>query len=215
LLGDSFVYGYGLNDTETIAYKLENELNKNVNGHFFEVLNLGVGGYNTEMEMKRFFEKGEKYNPDYIILFYFRNDYEDYNAHMNFWTILRDKYNVTGISAGKIIESQLLPSYYRYLFKSFSKNQIFNEKVFFHYKKLISYCKENNIDLLFVAYPADKIDQNILKKFFEQEDVNSFFLTEIGYKYIYPWTIGKIDYHPSSYANERVVKEIVNKFFNK
>jgi len=41
-----------------------------------EILNLGVGNYNTVQEVNLFIDKGLKYRPDQVVLFYFINDAE-------------------------------------------------------------------------------------------------------------------------------------------
>ncbi|MEK6760731.1 MAG: SGNH/GDSL hydrolase family protein [Nanoarchaeota archaeon] len=72
LLGDSFVYGFGLNDSETIAVKLQEDLGEN-----YEVINMGVDGYGTGQEILQFYEEGLKYDPDIVLLFFYPNDFSD------------------------------------------------------------------------------------------------------------------------------------------
>ena len=72
LLGDSFVYGYGLDDNETIALKLQEDL-----GNDYEVIPMGVDGYGTGQEILQFFEEGLKYNPDIVLLFFYPNDFTE------------------------------------------------------------------------------------------------------------------------------------------
>lgn len=72
LLGDSFVYGFGLDDNETIAVKLQENL-----GNDYEVIPMGVDGYGTGQEILQLMGEGLKYNPDVIILFFYPNDLPD------------------------------------------------------------------------------------------------------------------------------------------
>lgn len=51
-------------------------MNEAGNGRRFEVINSGVGNYNTEMELAYYVDEGHRYNPDLVILNYFINDAE-------------------------------------------------------------------------------------------------------------------------------------------
>ena len=69
-LGDSFTYGLYVdtkdNWTELLEDKLHSEM-KCSNIKKFEVINLGVWGYDKEYAVERFKRRGEKYNPDLVI----------------------------------------------------------------------------------------------------------------------------------------------------
>lgn len=71
-LGDSVVYGYGIQSESTIPKQLEKEFHKK--GGKIEVLNLGVSGYETEQAVEFFKEVGLKYHPDIVIVGYTLND---------------------------------------------------------------------------------------------------------------------------------------------
>lgn len=69
-LGDSFTYGYKVNTKDNWTEMLEEKLNENKickNIDKFEVINLGVPGYDIQYEVERYKTKGKKYNPDLII----------------------------------------------------------------------------------------------------------------------------------------------------
>lgn len=72
-LGDSVTFGWGMNHSDIWTEVLERRLNENSERNF-QVINLGVFGYNTTMEIGRLKEKGLKYDPDAVILQYHRND---------------------------------------------------------------------------------------------------------------------------------------------
>jgi len=76
-LGDSFVFGTGLELNETIPKLLEKKLNNISIEKNFEVLNFGIPGYSTLNEIELLKVKGLKYNPDFIIIGYFHNDMLD------------------------------------------------------------------------------------------------------------------------------------------
>jgi len=76
LLGDSFIYGHGVNDSEVVSAVLENKLNgETVPGvDHYEVLNFGVSGFGQAEELVTYRENVRKYNPDVVVVFYFDND---------------------------------------------------------------------------------------------------------------------------------------------
>jgi len=78
LLGDSTTLGWGVSMNETAAKILERELNAvTVPGYErFEVLNAGVGNYDTVQEVTYYQTRGRNFHPDMVILVYFINDPE-------------------------------------------------------------------------------------------------------------------------------------------
>lgn len=77
VLGDSFIFGPGVSDDETLPAQLEEILNRRDLGIRFEVLNAGTNGYNTEQEVEYFQKKGLAFSPDLVILTFFQNDLGD------------------------------------------------------------------------------------------------------------------------------------------
>jgi len=80
-LGDSITMGWGVPQDMTYPAQLERKLNAQPPKGFpeglrYEVLNLGVGNYNTAQEVMRLRNIGLAFDPDLIILGYFINDAE-------------------------------------------------------------------------------------------------------------------------------------------
>lgn len=83
-LGDSLTLGWGVPLEATFAKLIEQK----INGHLramvpdessrpiVEVLNMGVGNYNTEQELEALVREGLKYDPDAALLFIYPNDAE-------------------------------------------------------------------------------------------------------------------------------------------
>lgn len=76
MLGDSLTFGWGAKVEDTFADQLEALLNKGGGTGKTEVINTGVGNYNTAMQVAAFLRNGHKFNPDVIVLNYFINDAE-------------------------------------------------------------------------------------------------------------------------------------------
>lgn len=70
--GDSFVWGYGVNNDEIFTEVLEKKL-----GSGFEILNFGVSGYGTDQELLQFKSKILEFEPDMLIVSFYNNDIEN------------------------------------------------------------------------------------------------------------------------------------------
>jgi lysophospholipase L1-like esterase len=74
MLGDSLTVGWGVPFEDTFAKRIERLYA--AAGIDAEVINLGVGNYNTVQEVQAFLANGQQYKPDVIVLSYFVNDAE-------------------------------------------------------------------------------------------------------------------------------------------
>jgi lysophospholipase L1-like esterase len=74
-LGDSLTLGWGVPFQDIFAKVVERELNKSGAGPI-EVINTGVGNYNSEQEWTYYRTEGNKYNPSHVMVLYFINDAE-------------------------------------------------------------------------------------------------------------------------------------------
>jgi len=71
VLGDSFVWGYGVNGDEVLTRRMEADLQG------VEVINAGVTAYGTIQELLWLEREGLKYHPDLVILVLYKNDLTD------------------------------------------------------------------------------------------------------------------------------------------
>src|SRR5579862_3865470 len=78
MLGDSTTFGWGVKEEDTAAKFLERKLNSNLPAGYSraEVMNAGVGNYDTVQEVTYYETIGWKYHPDLIVLVFFINDPE-------------------------------------------------------------------------------------------------------------------------------------------
>jgi hypothetical protein len=79
-LGDSIVWGHQLDESETLAGQLESKLNLMSTTKKFEVLNFGVSGYSTQQEVELFVERAQRFEPDFVIVGFCLNDFEESSA---------------------------------------------------------------------------------------------------------------------------------------
>jgi lysophospholipase L1-like esterase len=74
-IGDSGMWGWGLEQDEDYLAVLETRLNQRAGGPPVEVLNLAVPGYNTWQAVEMLQAKGMRYRPDVVILGWCDNDW--------------------------------------------------------------------------------------------------------------------------------------------
>ncbi len=77
-LGDSFTFGQNVNTEDNYPSQLEKKLNSSLkctNIKKFEVINLGVYGYDIAYSVERYKLRGQKYNPDLILWFIINTDW--------------------------------------------------------------------------------------------------------------------------------------------
>jgi lysophospholipase L1-like esterase len=78
MLGDSTTFGWGVKQEDTAAKILERKLNADLPAGYnrAEVMNTGVGNYDTVQEVTYYETIGWKFHPDLVVLVFFINDPE-------------------------------------------------------------------------------------------------------------------------------------------
>lgn len=71
VLGDSYVWGFGVQDDEVFTSGMQRLCPG------LETLNFGVSGYSTDQQLLLFRDKGASYGADVVVLVVAANDYED------------------------------------------------------------------------------------------------------------------------------------------
>jgi lysophospholipase L1-like esterase len=99
MLGDSLVFGWGVAQDKTMSVLLEQALNEGSYGPA-EVINTGVGNYNTAMEVAFFLERGADLKPDTVVLNYFINDAEPTPTYVPASWIARHSYGYVVLGGG-------------------------------------------------------------------------------------------------------------------
>ncbi len=76
MLGDSYVFGWGVEEDKSFVSLLEERLNEFTGGSpRVEVLNFGVPGYSTFQEVAAFNAIGKDFDPDLVLMYFIRNDF--------------------------------------------------------------------------------------------------------------------------------------------
>lgn len=74
MLGDSITFGNGVSWNQTFSHILQQELNAENHQMKYEILNLGVAGYNTSQELAVLREMGLQFTPNAVVLNICLND---------------------------------------------------------------------------------------------------------------------------------------------
>ncbi len=155
LLGDSITLGWGVSAEETMAKVLETQLRKDDSN--WEVLNMGVGNYNSMMEVALFKKIGIQAQPDIAILIHFVNDAEPV-PHLAPWLypLRRASYLMalcfdTYTKLRPCIDPDFRwKDYYQNLYTSHNPALSGNRAAL---QELAALCKAQDIELLFVNFP--------------------------------------------------------------
>jgi len=143
LLGDSVVFGWGVDYDSTFSGRL---------GKYFNVINAGVGSWNTQSEYNWFQSKGIYLNPDIVLLIMVSND-------------LKPSY----LKSTSLLQTIVVKSYVLSCLKYFHKCLTYNESIenvsisIQALKNLEILCYQNNIDLRVCLYSPIKIKQKVLE----------------------------------------------------
>ena len=184
-LGDSFTFGWGVPLDSLYSKLLEQMLNED--GREIEVINAGIGNYNSRMEVELFKLKGMDLNPDLVILMYFINDVEPTPKRISsFSYFIRSKSYLYGVLFDRYLKLKTLIfdnfSWRKYYTKLYS---IDSEALLDNYeslKELSNICKQNKIKLLIVNIPELRELKNYpfpfateyIRKFANDNDVYFF-----------------------------------------
>jgi GDSL-like Lipase/Acylhydrolase family len=90
VLGDSFVFGSGVNEDETLTRRLAALL-----GPSFEVINLGVPGYGTDQALLTLGRFGPRLSPDIVLAGFFWNDVME-NASSEMYSMQKPRFVLAG-----------------------------------------------------------------------------------------------------------------------
>lgn len=83
-LGDSFTFGFGVDDELTYPELLRRELSRRYPGQRFEVINAGIPLFGILDAMDYFLTKGAALKPDVVVLQFFPNDIHDHTREVLF-----------------------------------------------------------------------------------------------------------------------------------
>ncbi|WP_198010811.1 SGNH/GDSL hydrolase family protein [Kaistia granuli] len=155
MLGDSLTFGWGVKAEDTPAKLIETQLNEGQKEPRDEVINTGVGNYNTTMEIAYFLDRGKEMKPDVVVLNYFINDAEPQpKRQTSIWREYSYGYVFLASAIDKLSRQYFgkadWKTYYRDLYRDGAPGWAAAQQAI---GQLADYCRENDIKLLVVNYP--------------------------------------------------------------
>ncbi|MEQ8733662.1 MAG: SGNH/GDSL hydrolase family protein [Rhodospirillaceae bacterium] len=213
MLGDSITFGWGVPQDETVSARLEPMLTQRI-GKPVNVLNTGVGNYNTAMEVAWFERYGLALKPDVVVLNVFINDAEP-TPHVNnvpWWDrFLYSRVILFGAldtARRTLFGGQDWETYYAELYNEDAAGwRTMQASV----RRLAALCQEAGLSLIIVDYPelrqlSPYPFAEISKRFSALADLHN-----VEYVALLPSVQGENpaslwvtapDPHPNSYANK-------------
>ncbi|NMB84025.1 SGNH/GDSL hydrolase family protein [Candidatus Roizmanbacteria bacterium] len=216
-LGDSFTFGYLVKTTDNWVEKLENKLNSSLwcpKYRKFEVINIGMRGYDVEYVLARYEKRGVKYNPD-LIIWYAKSDnftqinektYENKHRYLDQVNDLlaKNKSSLLGVRLNTEANEQAIDL----LHKNMRLDLIIDYQANLVKKlqlpsttKLLFYNNFNHIELV-NNFLKDLVKNN--KNYFVFNDSNSVYNDYYNKKYTY----APIDFHPNKQGHEIIAEDI-------
>ncbi len=155
MLGDSLMLGWGAPFDDTTPKKLEARLNAGLAKPAFQVINTGVGNYNSAMEVAYFLGEGYRYDPDIVVLNYFINDAEPTPTRKHNFILERSYAAVIAAGAIDTLDRMMggrpdWKAYYAGLYDESLPAWIQTKEAI---ARLAAYCREHGIKLLVANCP--------------------------------------------------------------
>ncbi len=227
VVGDSLTMGWGVEQDHTFAADLERLMNAEPPAGFprdvrYEVLNFGVGNYNTVQEVTLLRSVGLQFEPDLILLAYFINDAEPLSQS-------HDNYLIEHSYLYALIASRLrrLPvggagsvsykEYYRGLYASDRPGWLAEQAAF---RELAELAHDKNIPVIIyllpelhelTSYPFLDIDQKVMKVGADLGlPVVDLWPTFSGYSPEEKLWVTPADAHPNALAQSMIARGIYN-----
>jgi len=155
MLGDSLTEGWGVALSDTFSKRIERMFERD--GIKAEVINTGVGNWNTINEVEYFLSEGYKYQPDIVVLNFFVNDAEPVPSHVAPGFIAQHCYSCIFLAGRfdtvlrEFSQRKEWSDYYLGLFGHGSAQGWLDAKAYM--QKLAAYCRSHGIKLLVASLP--------------------------------------------------------------
>lgn len=181
VLGSSITLGWGVPEAQTMTARLEKKFK--AAGQDVDVLNAGIGNYNTQREVRLFMTKLKEVEPTDIVVHYFLRDAEQLDAGGGNWLLQNSQLAVTLWVVYNRIVGQLQPkSLTQHYTQVYDPQSPGYQEMKTSLKRLSDYAKAHNIRIYMAMTP----DVHNLKQypFTGIHQTMSRIAQELGYQYV-------------------------------
>ncbi|MDP6151658.1 MAG: SGNH/GDSL hydrolase family protein [Gammaproteobacteria bacterium] len=215
VLGDSLTFGWGVEKSDTYEVLLESMLGET---RSTEMINFGHGNYNTVQQVNLFKEKGLKYNPDSVVVFYFINDAEVTPVRSK-WTPVARLRSVTFLWSrirGLLTRSEggaTFESFYSALYEDDQPGYLALKDALLELKEI---CSERGITLQVILLPElhnlieypFEAEYSKVENFLAENDIPAIDLTDSfrGYDNPVELWVALDDAHPNALAHKMIAE---------
>lgn len=210
-LGDSFTYGLYVDTKDNWPKRLEDKLNNESrcnNISKFEVINLGVYGYDIQYSSERFKIRGQKYHPDLVLWFLKNDDLEQINEVMLEKERRYSKeFKASGEFDRLVKQGVLYPSWVKAMedtVNQFSKNDILNQQ----YKFLKEFNNYYKGKLIIFTFPDTEVTYKKLLSDYITDRGNSYFTYQITDINQFPQLYFKNDGHLNREGHMQIATDL-------
>ena len=215
-LGDSVMFGWGVEEEETFLTRLENNLNLDTSSNY-EVINTAVPGYNTAMEVEVLRHKFDLDQVDLVILNFVINDF-----HMA--DFMRERPNYFSLRKSLVVRTIMNEKGFRLKNSPWFGDEVryasFPEETPEGYKDLVGeeacygsldslkdLAVQHNFKVIVVSHcpyfePPESLKDLCEENGFEYVDVKPVWHEYQKSNTHAEWKLTKEDYHPSALAHE-------------
>lgn len=213
VLGDSLTFGWGVEKEDTFEVLLERMLSES---RPTDMINFGHGNYNTVQEVNLFKERGLKYSPDQVVMFFFINDAE-VTPQRSAWTSLARFRSVTFLWSrvrGLLTRADpnaTFESFYRALYADDFPGFIAMKDAFLQLKEI---CESEGIALQVIMLPElhNLVEYPFIEEyakvesFLQQNGISVLDLTPkfAGYEDAIGLWVSRDDAHPNALAHSMI-----------
>lgn len=209
-LGDSFTYGLYVDTKDNYSEQLEELLNNELSCNDidkFEVINLGVHGYDVQYSIERYKIRGEKYNPDLAIWLLKDDDMVQVNEVM----LPRERYyaqklRVTGEFEREVAKGNLYPSWSKAMKETYEE---LGEKKILELQEgyLQEFKSRLVIPLLIYTFPQTKTEyKEVIENFTNSSSIMNFI--EVRNIHSYEEAIFPQDGHPNKLGHKMIASDL-------
>jgi len=219
VLGDSITLGWGVDYVNTYTKVLESMLNKGSTVEY-EVINTGVGNYNSINELAAL-KKYHKLAPDIIILGFYINDIEEVNYPSKVGYFLKRKSYLSAVLISKLINYKNkgqtnYKNYYLNLYDDQKRKNILKDSI----NEMITFANNRSIPFIFVNipefhqfkdYPFSEINDFLVNEIVENTNITYIDLLPVFQnlsKDAKEYWVSPEDHHPNAQLHRIIAKSI-------